>query len=140
MFWKKKPKENPQDAAIRDLEARSVKFDASELKNTLYSAGGGYLDKVNGQDVRNARALFGHLKGKGPVQVVGYLTPVGNGVEIRVNGLIVDRLKPEAAKKTLAKINAPTPVKIEVSIIPDRDPKWDRPHLVIMRGSTPPKN
>ena len=85
-------------------------------------------------------ALFGHLKGRPPAQVLGYPAPVGGGVEVRVNGTVVDRLTKRAARKTLEKITGPTPVKIEVSIIPNLDPKWDRPHLKLMRANTPPKN
>lgn len=140
MFWKRTPKENPQVRALEDLAARAVKFDAGELENTLFSAGGGYLDTVNGQDVRNARALFGNLKGRPARQLVAYLVPTGTEVLVQVNGTTVDRLTKRAAKKTLEKISGPTAVKLEVSIIPARDPKWDRPHLKLMRGNTPPKN
>lgn len=134
---------NPQDAAIADLVAREVKFEAKELTNLFFSAGGGYSQTIRGEDInrlRNARALFGHLKNRAPVEVVGYLTPDKNGnVTIVVNGTTVDRLTKSAAKLAVGKISAPTPVKIEVSIIPNRDPKFDRPHLKLKRDNKPPK-
>ena len=135
-----KPK-NPQDDAIADLVARDVKFEAKDLTNTLFSAGGGYVDKVNGDDVRAARALFGHLKNRPPAEVVGYLTPDPTGtVTIVVNGTTVDRLTKQSAKLVLQKISTPTPVKIEVSIIGNRDPKFDRPHLKLKKDNKPPKS
>lgn len=138
VFWNQNHKK--QEAATRDLVARKIKFDSSELENTLFSAGGGYIEKVKSEDVTNALRQFGHLRGKESAQVVGYLVPTGTEVLITVNGIVVDRLNKSAAKKTLAKISSPTPVKIEVCIIDYRDPSRDRPHIKIMRGSTPPKN
>ena len=141
MFGKKKPKENPQDQAIRDLAARTVKFDRSdELVNTLFSAGGGYVENVKDDDLRAALYLFGHLKNQGSIQVVGYLVPVGEGIEIQVNGLTVDRLTKSAVKKVSTKVSGPTPVKIEVAVIEGRKPGDDRPHLKLIKHNTPPKN
>ncbi len=141
MFWKKKPQENPQDQAIRDLAARTVKFEGfEELENTLFSAGGGYGEKVKDEDLRAALYLFGHLKNQGSVQVVGYLVPVGDGIEIQVNGLTVDRLTKRAVNKVRSKVTGPTPVKIEVSVIEGRKPGDDRPHLKLIKHNTPPKN
>jgi hypothetical protein len=133
--------ENPQDKAIEDLEARTMKFEKRELDNTLYSAGGGYFEKVNGEDVRNARALFGFVKGRDSIMVVGYLHPTPNGeVLIKVNDLTVDRLTKTAAKKVHPKLSEPVPVKISVSIIPSKDPVFDRPHLVLAYDNKPPLN
>jgi hypothetical protein len=137
MFWNKKDK---QEDAIAALKARSIKFESSELENTLFSAGGSYLVKVNGEDVASARTKFGYLNGKGSKQVVGFLVPSGSDVIIEVDGIVVDRLTRRAASKVLKKISLPTPIKIEVSIVPNRDPNWDRPHLKLMRGTSPPKN
>lgn len=137
MFWN--PNKKKQEAATRDLTARNLKFNSSELENTLFSAGGGYIEKVKSEDVTNAIRQFGHLRGKAPAQFVGYLVPNGQEVLVTVNGIVVDRLNKSAAKKTLAKISSPTPVKIEVSIVDYRDPSRDRPHIKIMRGNTPPK-
>lgn len=135
---------NPQDDAIADLVAREVKFEARDLSNLFFSAGGGYFETIKGEDIKslqNARALFGHLKNSAPVDVVGYLTPNSTGnVTIVVNGTTVDRLTKSSAKLVLGKISTPTPVKIEVSIIPNRDPKFDRPHLKLKRDNKPPKS
>ena len=141
MFWKKKPKENPQEQAERDLAARTVKFETvDQLENTLYSAGGGYIEKVRDQDYEAAMYLFGHLKDRGSIEIVGYLVPVGDGIEIQVNGLTVDRLTKRAVKKVAEKLTGPTPVKIQVSIINGRRPGEDRPHLQLIKHNTPPKN
>lgn len=138
-----KPK-NPQDDAIADLVARDVKFEAKDLTNLFFSAGGGYGGTIKGEDIKRlqtARALFGHLKNSPPAEVVGYLTPDPTGtVTIVVNGNTVDRLTKQSAKLVLQKISTPTPVKIEVSIIPNRDPKFDRPHLKLKRDTKPPKS
>jgi hypothetical protein len=135
---------NPQDDAIADLATREIKFDARDLDNLFFSAGGGYEETIKGDDIQklqNARALFGHLKGQAPAEVVGYLTPTPAGqVVITVNGTPIDRLTKAAAKKTHPKLSGPTPVKISVSIIPNRDPKFDRPHLVLQGDNKPPKN
>lgn len=134
---------NPQDDAVTDLVAREVKFEQRELYNLFHSAGGGYDETIKGEDIQrlqNARALFGHLKNSPPAEVVGYLTPDPTGtVTIVVNGTTVDRLTKQAAKLVLEKISTPTPVKIEVSIIGNRDPKFDRPHLKLKRDTKPPK-
>lgn len=141
MFWKKKPKENPQEQAERDLAARTVKFETvDQLENTLYSAGGGYIEKVRDQDYEAAMYLFGHLKDQQPIEIVGYLVPVNDGIEIQVNGLTVDRLTKRAVKKVAEKITGPTPVKITVAVISGRGPKEDRPHLQLSKNNTPPKN
>ena len=125
---------------VADLAARKVKFDKSELQNMLYSAGGGYLTTVNGEDVRTARSMFGHLWGKPARQTVGYLVPAGNEVLVQIKGKTVDRLTRESAIKTLKKIDGPTPIKIQVQVIENRkDSRWDRPHFVLMTGTTPPK-
>lgn len=141
MFWNKKPKENPQEQAERDLAARTIKFETwDEIQNTLFSAGGGYIEKVRDDDYEAAMYLFGHLKDRGSIEIVGYLVPVGDGIEIRVNGLTVDRLTKRAVKKVSEKITGPTPVKIEVSVITGRGPGEDRPHLKLIKHNTPPKN
>ena len=136
--------ENPQVAAIADLLAREIKFETGELSNLFFSAGGGYLEKIKGDDIQrlqNARALFGHLKNGPGAQVVGYLHPLPTGeVVVTVNGTQVDRLTKQAAKKTHPQLVAPTPVKISVSIIANRDPKFDRPHMGIAKDNKPPKN
>jgi hypothetical protein len=135
---------NPQVLAIADLVAREVTLDAKDLNNLFFSAGGGYLETIKGDDIqrlKNARALFGHLKDRPPIQVVGYLTPDSNGgVIISVNGTPVDRLVKVAAKSVRSKISGPTPVKIEVTVIPSRDPKYDRPHLKLKKDNKPPKS
>lgn len=133
---------NPQDDAIADLVAREIKFESRELSNLFFSAGGGYGETIKGEDIQrlqNARALFGHLKNSPPAEVVGYLTPHSAGeVTIVVNGTTVDRLTKQSAKLALEKISSPTPVKIEVSVIGNRDPKYDRPHLKLKRDNKPP--
>jgi len=135
---------NPQDSAIADLAAREVTLDSQDLDNLFFSAAGGYGETIKGDDIqrlKNARALFGHLKNSPPVQVVGYLTPDSNGgVTITVNGTPVDRLLKDAAKRVSPKLSGPTPVKIEVTVIPNRDPKFDRPHLKLKKDNQPPKS
>lgn len=142
MFRKKQPKENPQDQAIRDLVARTVMFEKSDgLVNTMFSTAlGEYVESVKADDLRAALYLFGHLKNQGSVQVVGYLVPVGDGIEIQVNGLTVDRLTKSAAKKVGTKVNGPTPIKIEVSVIEGKKPGDDRPILKLIKDNKPPKN
>jgi hypothetical protein len=139
---KPRPTKTP-DSEIAALAAREVAFESQDLSNLFFSAGGGYGETIKGEDIQrlaNARAVFGHLKNSPPAQLVGYLTHKPSGeVLVTYNGTPVDRLKPEAAKRVTAKISEPTPVKIEVSIIPNRDPKFDRPHIKLMRGKTPPK-
>lgn len=136
--------ENPQVAAIEDLLAREIKFETGELSNLFYSAGGGYLETIKGDDIqrlRNARALFGHLKNSPrDVEIVGYLTPDPNGaIIVVVNGTQVDRLTKESVKRVRERITSPIPVKIAVSIIPNRDPAYDRPHLRILKDNRAPK-
>lgn len=135
---------NPRDDAVADLVAREINFESRGLDNLFYSAGGGYLETIKGEDIKrlqNARALFGHLKNGPGAQVVGYLHPLPTGeVVVTVNGTPVDRLTKQAAKKTHPQLVAPTPVKISVSIIANRDPKFDRPHMAIAKDNKPPKN
>ena len=126
---------------MRDLAARTVKFTGfDELANTIYSAGGGYIEKVKEEDLRAALFMFGHLKDRGGIEIVGYLVPVGDGIEIQVNGLTVDRLTKRAVKNVRPKVTGPTPVKIAVAIIPGSRGEDDRPHLSLKKENTPPKN
>ncbi len=140
MFKKKAPKENPQDIAIRDLEVRTITFEASELSNTLVSAGGSYIENAKDSDVENARAMFSFLRDKPPAQVVGYLIPSKGDVLIQVNSLTVDRLTKASAKKVMSKLSGPTPVKIEVAVFPGKAGKDDRPQLTLKKDNKPPKN
>jgi len=142
VFGKKKPKENPQDQAIRDLAARTVKFEKSDnLVNTMFSTAlGEYIESVKADDLRAALYLFGHLKNQGSVQVVGYLVPVGDGIEIQVNGLTVDRLTKSAAKVVATRVIGPTPIKMEVAVIEGKIPGDDRPILKLLKDNIPPKN
>jgi hypothetical protein len=134
---------DPQVAAVEDLAARQIQFESPELFNLFFSAGGGYSEKIKGEDVgrlENARRLFRHLKNAAPIQIVGYLVPEQNGeVFITVNGIEVDRLINSAAKLARKKIDRPTPVKIQVSIVPSKDADYDRPHLQLRKDSKPPK-
>jgi hypothetical protein len=134
---------DPQTAAVEDLVAREIKFESPELFNLFFSAGGGYGEKIKGDDVdrlENARSMFRRLKNSDPLQVVGYLVPQENGaVLITVNGLEVDRLIKSAAKLVRKKIDGPTPVKIQVSIVPNRDADYDRPHLQLRKDNKPPR-
>jgi hypothetical protein len=134
---------DPQVAAVEELVAREIKFESPELFNLFFSAGGGYGEKIKGEDVdrlKNARRSFGHLKNSAPIQIVGYLVPQENGaVLITVNGLEVDRLIKSAAKLVRKKIDGPTPVKIQVSIVPNRDADYDRPHLQLRKDNKPPR-
>jgi hypothetical protein len=132
-----------QASAVEDLVARQIQFESPELFNLFFSAGGGYEEKIKGEDVgrlENARRLFGHLKNSAPIQVVGYLIPEQSGaVLITVNGVEVDRLINSAAKLARKKIIGPTPVKIQVSIVASKDANYDRPHLQLRKDNKPPK-
>lgn len=134
---------DPQAAAKEDLAARDVQFESPELFNLFFSSAGGYSEKIKGEDVgrlENARRLFRHLKNAAPIQVVGYLVPQETGeVLITVDGIEVDRLINSAAKLARKKIDGPTPVKIQVSIVPSKDAEYDRPHLQIRKDNKPPK-
>jgi hypothetical protein len=133
-----------QASAVEDLVARQIKFESPELFNLFFSAGGGYEEKIKGEDVgrlENARSLFGHLKNSAPIQVVGYLIPEQSGaVLITVNGVEIDRLINSAAILARKKITGPTPVKIQVSIVSSKDSIYDRPHLQLRKDNKPPKN
>ena len=134
---------DPQVAAKEDLGAREIQFESPELFNLFFSAGGGYSEKIKGEDVgrlENARRLFRHLKNAAPLQIVGYLVPQQTGqVLITVDGIEVDRLIGSAAKLVRKKIDGPTPVKIQVSIVPSKDAEYDRPHLQLRKDSKPPR-
>lgn len=133
--------ENRQEEAVADLAARKIKLEAKELQNLFFSAGGGYGQKITGEDIqrlKNARAAFGYLKNRPPIHVVGYLVPTrSGGVEIQFKGKGVDRLLDPSAKLLREKTLERVPVKIEVSIIANRDPRYDRPHLKLKRDTNP---
>lgn len=126
-----------------DFAARTTELPEMEVKCEVWWEGGWYERGSRGNDEiheTNIHIVINESKNtqkKGGMerttQEIGYLIPSSSTeVDVVVFGKIVNKLKPESAKKLLGIINGPTPVKVvlghcyanEDKRLPDRYATW----------------
>ena len=126
-----------------DFAARTIEFPEMEVKCEIWWEGGWYeKGSRNNDETLELNIQFVINKSKNTqkkdgmernTQEIGYLVPISpTEVDVEVFGKVVNKLKPQSAKKVLEVINSRTPVKVglghcyanEDHELPDRYATW----------------